>query len=231
MSLSFNSPAMKTLNNKVLYQILRTESVSGNTVEMTELVVGLCESLGATVTQDAVGNLYAVKGSAETYPCVVAHLDTVHEITGEGIELFACGDFLFGMNPVKIEQTGIGGDDKCGIFAALHCLENCNAIKLAFFQDEETGCNGSGNCDLEFFKDCRFIIQADRRGDCDFVTDISGPLSSEEFIKDVSPMLKKHGYKCCNGMMTDVMQLPLPLQPVSSSWKNASLIALQFSRQ
>lgn len=195
------------MNTKTLYQLLGTESESGNTRMMTELVTQLCESLGATVTRDVVGNLYAVKGSAETYPCVVAHLDTVHNITGNGIELFLSGDYIFGMDPETVTQVGVGGDDKCGIYAALYCLEHCDNIKAAFFQDEETGCEGSSACNLKFFKDCRFVLQADRRGTSDFVTDISGPLASKKFISHVSPLLKKYGYKTCSGAMTDVMQL------------------------
>jgi hypothetical protein len=117
------------------------------------------------------------------------------------------GDNVTGMNPVTMEQTGIGGDDKCGIFVALNAMNELPACKAAFFRDEEIGCIGSGKADLEFFKDCRFVLQADRRGNSDFVTDICGPLSSKSFQSDVSPILRAHGYKPCSGAMTDVQEL------------------------
>ena len=60
---------------------------------------------------------------------------------------------------------------------------------------------------MEFFKDCRFVLQADRRGSTDFVTDICGSLSSLEFQQAVSPILERYGYAPCTGMMTDVETL------------------------
>jgi hypothetical protein len=106
-----------------------------------------------------------------------------------------------------MEQTGIGGDDKCGIYAALHCLSSLPCCKVTLFVDEEVGCIGSYTADISFFSDCRFILQADRRGNSDFVTDICGPLSSPAFLAAVSPIICKHGYKPCSGAMSDVMAL------------------------
>jgi tripeptide aminopeptidase len=156
--------------------------------------------------QDKWGNIYLIKGEGP-YPCCVAHMDTVHAITGRGIVVIRYDDKLTGLDPGTMMQTGIGGDDKCGIYAALHCLTNLPACKVALFVDEEIGCLGSSDCDIEFFKDCRFILQADRRGNKDFVEDISGPLSSKRFRRDVAPIIKRFGYAPCKGMMSDVMAL------------------------
>ena len=60
---------------------------------------------------------------------------------------------------------------------------------------------------MSFFKNCRFILQADRRGNADFVTDISGPLSSDRFQRDVKPLLTSHGFRFSHGAMSDVMAL------------------------
>ncbi len=104
-------------------------------------------------------------------------------------------------------QTGIGGDDKCGIYAALRCLHELDHCKVALFTDEEIGCRGSYDADMKFFKDCRYVLQADRRGHADFVTDISGPLASQAFHKALAPYRKLHGLHRCTGAMTDVMAL------------------------
>jgi hypothetical protein len=107
-----------------------------------------------------------------------------------------------------MQQSGIGGDDKVGIYIALKCLEQFENIKVAFFVDEERGCIGSSEADMNFFKDCRFVLQADRRGKGDFITNASGTdLSSAEFQKAVQPYLTLYGFKKERGMMTDVMTL------------------------
>ena len=61
------------------------------------------------------GNIYITKGEAKNYPCVVAHMDTVHKIV-EDLYVLQVGHKLTGFNRIKMEQTGIGGDDKVGIF-------------------------------------------------------------------------------------------------------------------
>jgi len=175
---------------------------------MYNYLLGLGHAEGWEMLSDKVGNLYAVKGKAESYPCAVAHMDTVHRIEKGGILPIVVQGKIFGLNPQTMRQTGIGGDDKCGIWAALHCMRALPVCKAVFFVDEENGCRGSGSCDLTFFKDCRYILQADRRGNNDFVNRISGgDLSSDEFQEAVALIIKRFGYRHSWGAMTDVMQL------------------------
>lgn len=195
------------LNHELLHSILRVESCSGDTHMMEDFIYKTVEQMGIEPACDEVGNIYATKGDAETYPCIVCHTDTVHAVTGDGIVPIIYGSRITGLNPVTMEQTGIGGDDKCGIYAALHCLTSLPACKVAFMVDEEVGCIGASLCDMSFFDDCRYILEADRRGHEDFVTDISGPISSEDFQDAVSNLLVKHKFKHVNGAMTDVMEL------------------------
>ena len=71
---------------------------------------------------------------------------------------------------------------------------------------EEIGCVGSGKADMTFFEDCRFVIEPDRKGHQDLITSISfTSLCSVEFIKDTH--YEKFGYKECDGMMTDILEL------------------------
>ena len=174
---------------------------------MRKFIVEHCQKIKFVVSTDEFGNVYVTKGNADSFACFVAHMDTVHPISGDGIALVSLGDNVTGFNTVTMRQTGIGGDDKCGIYCAIRCLEELPACKAVFFSDEETGCHGSGDCDLSFFADCRFIVSADRRGNDDFVTDISGPLSSKQFLADVKPILKRYGFKHSAGAMADVMEL------------------------
>ena len=60
--------------------------------------------------------------------------------------------------------------------------------------------------DMDFFADCRFVLQCNRKGDSDLVTRISGmDLCSEEFLERVDP--EKYGYRATCGMHTDVYAL------------------------
>jgi len=198
------------INKQLLFKILEIQSHSRQCGDMQNYLFDYVLSKGYEIELDNMDNLYITKGTADTYPCIVAHMDTVHNITKGGIEVahsISNPDVVFGINPDTHRLTGIGGDDKCGIYAALHCLEILPECKVAFFVDEEIGCVGSSQANIDFFNNCRFVIQADRRGNNDFVYDICGPLSSEAFIEDVRPILKKFGYKMVKGMMTDVESL------------------------
>lgn len=77
-------------------------------------------------------------------------------------------------------------------------------MKCAFFVQEETGCIGSGEADMDFFADCRFVLQCDRKGDSDLVTRISGmDLCSEEFLERVNPENTVTGrHAACTRMYT-----------------------------
>ena len=190
-----------------LEKVLSIQTYSGEEWRMFAFIVRECKRLGVDVTQDEHGNLYITKGVSSTYPCIVAHMDSVHKI-GKDLSIIEHNGMLTGFNYVTMQQSGIGGDDKVGIYIALKCLEECDAIKLAFFVDEESGCIGSGEAWMEFFDDCRFVLQADRRGNKDFVVNASGTkLSSKTFKKNVLPILDNLGYAFSDGMMTDVMML------------------------
>lgn len=175
--------------------------------DMIAFVSRKLANLGVPFVVDKVGNIYATKGKADTYPCLAAHLDEVHEAREKGYEVIVVKDeFIIGFNNDKREFNGIGADDKNGIWVCLKCFEKYDNLKCAFFVGEEQGCIGSRQADMKFFDDCRFVIQCDRKGNSDFISNIYGnPLCSSRFIKDAS--LKEHGYKEANGMQTDVQTL------------------------
>lgn len=153
------------------------------------------------------GCIYATKGDAKVYPCAVAHMDTVHDIC-EDLTILQVGHKLTGFNRYTMKQSGIGGDDKVGIYIALECLRHFDNFKVVFYRDEEVGCAGSYDSYMDFFDDVSFVLQADRRGNSDFITRAGGTqLSSKQFKKAMSPILKQYRYSCTDGMMTDVMAL------------------------
>lgn len=190
-----------------LVKVLETQTKSHRQFRLFGLIVREIADIPGCIYYINNGNLYITKGVADGYPCIVAHMDTVHEI-GLDLKALRVGSLITGFNRVTMKQTGIGGDDKVGVFIALECLQKFNELKVAFFRDEETGCEGSYDADISFFVNCNFVLQCDRMGNDDFVINASGvSLSSCEFQDAVSPILNRYGYAFANGMMTDVMAL------------------------
>jgi hypothetical protein len=60
---------------------------------------------------DDFGNLYITKGEVDLYPCIVGHLDTVHNHV-EGFIVKRVGDFVIGFDNYVGEQVGCGADDR-----------------------------------------------------------------------------------------------------------------------
>jgi len=122
---------------------------------------------------DTQGNIYVTKDDGTPkdsnfyYPCVVAHTDTVHEIDSINIKEEMLNNYQ-GEKKLSLKAyndqgkpTGIGGDNKCGVFACLELLKELPNLKASFFVSEETGCHGSKNADEEFFKNVGYAIQFD----------------------------------------------------------------------
>jgi acetylornithine deacetylase/succinyl-diaminopimelate desuccinylase-like protein len=160
----------------------------------------------AKIECDKPGNLYITKGKSTTFPCIVAHMDQVQEKHSKDFIAYEAEDIIIGFSPKHKEQQGLGADDKCGIWISLKCLQKFEALKLAFFVGEEVGCKGSRLANMAFFDDCRFVIEPDRKGAEDLITQIGWtPLCSDDFLKDIG--FKKFGYKETEGMMTDIEAL------------------------
>lgn len=189
-----------------LEQVLKIQSSSYDQYRMFAFLIRTLTDMGVDYYVDN-GNIYAGKGDADHYPCIVAHMDTVHDIV-EDLTPIEIGGKITGFNAVTMEQTGIGGDDKVGIYIALRCLQQFDTIKVAFFRDEEVGCEGSYLADMTFFNDCRFVLQCDRKGNSDFVINGAGTeFSGDEFQRDIEHLLWMHEYTQVYGGMTDVMAL------------------------
>jgi di/tripeptidase len=118
-------------------------------------------------------NVYATKQETSElpedfyFPCVISHTDTVHNIDTINIDEIMLPNAQGEMKPsLKAYNdsnlpTGIGGDDKCGVFACLTLLKELPNLKAAFFVSEETGCHGSRAADPEFFTNVGYGIQFD----------------------------------------------------------------------
>jgi len=159
----------------------------------------------ARVTTDAYGNLYVTKGKSKIYPCIVSHLDIVHQHRAL-FKVFQSDNILFGFDNLVGEQTGVGGDDNCGIYICLELLRIVKNIKILFTLDEEVGMVGAKEVDLSFFNNCSFLGQPDRRSDnVDFINFTNGiPTCDENFTNLIAYELNEYGYQITRGLATDI---------------------------
>jgi tripeptide aminopeptidase len=115
---------------------------------------------GSIVT-DKCNNLYIRKGQAEIVPCVAAHIDTVHPL--RPVEIVQRDGVLFGVDE-RQQRTGIGADDKAGVYICLELLERFDDIAVALFAAEEIGCMGARHAPAAWFKDVGCVIEFDCQG-------------------------------------------------------------------
>lgn len=143
------------------------------------------------------GNFILVHGQAPVM--LIAHLDTVHEQTVRDICLSADKNIL--MSP-----QGIGGDDRCGVFALVKIYQSAK-IKpwLLFTCDEEVGGLGAKQFSLAHqqrqlpteLDDLKFIIELDRKSSRDAVFYRCDNPDFEAYISG-------KGFKFAQGSFSDI---------------------------
>lgn len=139
---------------------------------MIQFIADWCVENNIPYVVDEYGNVYVTKQVSKVdddfvFPCVVSHTDTVHNLdsinvveeiqkNAQKIDKLALKAYNDNGKP-----TGIGGDDKAGIFACLTLLKELPYLKAAFFVSEEVGCIGSRKADKSFFSNVGYAIQFD----------------------------------------------------------------------
>lgn len=147
------------MNKALLQEVLAVPTCYRHTSRMVEWLQNWMITYGVPFYTDALGNIYATKGTANGfYPAVCAHTDSVHSIQKMNVvEEHGC----FVAYSDDHTRIGLGGDDKAGIYVCLELLLALPALKAAFFVDEEIGCLGSKQADPEFFADVGYCIEFD----------------------------------------------------------------------
>lgn len=157
---------------------------------------------------DKFGNLYVTKGKGN-YPCIVAHLDSVHDDIPNR-KIVKVEDFIVAFDCDTGCQVGCGADDKVGVAIAIEMFRKNKNIKLFFPVDEEIGAAGSKNCDISFFDDCCFIIQPDRNmyEQKDYINFTNGiSVTSVEFDNEIQDILDRYEYVKAHGTFTDIGEI------------------------
>ena len=123
---------------------------------------------------------------------LVAHMDTVHRDLPKRIVY--CGDNVS-------SPQGIGGDDRCGVYAILQLIKK-HKCSVLFCEDEEIGCVGTGKfLKTELAKSLvgtfNYIIELDRKGSKDAVFyDCDNP--------DFEDFITREFYDTSFGSMSDI---------------------------
>jgi len=208
------------MNIDFLKEILSLPSISSNESMVRDYILEFAENNQILSTVDHKGNVYLTKGSekmtsGEYYPCVVSHMDTVHRshieyiINKERLDIVEDDGKLTARHPNTDKQTGIGGDDKCGVYVCLEMFNKFDVLKGAFFVEEEIGMRGSREADDKFFENVGYAIQFDAPSD-NWISEVcSGvKLFDQEFKEEITQTLNESGYtKFSIDPFTDVNQL------------------------
>jgi len=208
-----------------LRDVLSIPSVSKREDRVIEFVLDFCQKNNLNYHIDEKRNIYVQKGSVnkdEYFPCVISHMDTVHSdqthLVDKNINLSILeliSEFsdnvpvLVAYDPITKLKTGIGGDNKCGVYVCLRLLEELENIKIAFFVEEEIGMLGSSSLDHNFFEDVGYALQPDAPTNNWFSKTCSGhKLWTEEFFSAVENVLVDYDINnISRDPFTDVVQL------------------------
>ena len=126
-------------------------SPSGREGKMAKFIIEELKRMEIPFRQDRYGNIYAVKGNRESYPCVVAHMDEVHRRkTGSYAAHLVADSMIVGYDHKRKRMTGIGADDKNGIWICLKCLEDCKTVKMCLLR------TGGGGMHRQ--QPCRYVL-------------------------------------------------------------------------
>jgi len=157
-------------DKQLLKEVLSVPTKTYKEGMMVEFICNWLQENNIPHFVDEMMNVYATKQTGENveyFPCVVSHTDTVHNLDSINV---VEEQLLNAQNEEKLSfkayndhgrPTGIGGDDKCGVFACMKMLQETNDIKAAFFVAEETGCHGSIKADEGFFSNVGYVIEFD----------------------------------------------------------------------
>ena len=210
---------------------------------MVKYITSVLDNIeGVSYYLDHKMNVYATKGKlpeGKYYPMFIAHTDTVHELQDKIVvkEEYLRKPNTFGKSYDDTEYlslkgyledgtpTGIGGDDKVGIFIAIELLKTLNYCKVGLFVSEETGCIGSSQCDLSFLEDVGYAIQFDCPGDhliTEYCSGVQLYQKNGEFINKILPIFSK-------AMGCDIDQQSHPYTDVSQIKLKCDFSCINFS--
>ena len=196
----------------LLKQILAVPTCSRQEDRMVAFLIEHVRQRGAArcgeIVVDEWNNVFIRKGRADYFPCVAAHIDTVQPL--RPVQIVQQNGILFGVDELA-RRTGIGADDKAGVFVCLELLERCQNIAVALFAAEEVGSLGAKHAPAAWFEGVGCVIEFDcpGRGLASYTSGGERLFANDgEFIQTAAPVLQAHGLtRFQHHPFTDVMAL------------------------
>jgi len=121
---------------------------------------------------------------------IVAHLDTIYEISPKNVSYDEKKQLISA-------RGGLGGDDRCGVFAILKILEELSPCVLFTEQEEVGGLGAKKVVEKLKIPKVKYIIELDRHGNNDCVFYDCGNL---DFIK----YIESFGFETTYGIFSDI---------------------------
>lgn len=205
------------VNLKLLKRLYLINRPTGEESGMISFILNYCYKIPKlTFETDSAQNLFITKNTTnpDIYPCVVAHMDSVHNFHSER-DLVVSGNIIRAVYAKTNLMSGLNADDSNGILVALQLLETLPNLKVLFTTGEEFGGVGAYKAadNLAFFSDVSYLVQADRRGNSDLIIFTNGlQTASPKFVSDISSVTDLYGYKEARGTFTDIGVLAEELQ-------------------
>jgi len=186
------------MRTELLKQLLAVQTYYGQEHRVIEFLLSYAALHSIKAWSDEFGNVYFQKGTVTdplNFPCVCAHMDSVHAIRSQPIDIREHGAKLYAVDSNN-RPTGCGGDDKAGIFICLELFEKFDTLKGCFFVSEEIGCIGSRRSDPLFFLDVGYVLEFDSPCNDILTYTCDGTQLFEDdgvFINTLLPVLEAHG--------------------------------------
>lgn len=141
------------------------------------------------------GFLYAIPRKNPISVLMVAHLDTVHKEPVKEIHK----QKLVDGNTHVFSPQGIGGDDRCGVWAIMKLVQKGDRPYILFCEDEEIGNVGARK--FKHKPPVKYMVELDRRGNKDAVFYSN---DNREFIKWIT---EQTGFEEEHGSCSDISTL------------------------
>ena len=200
------------MQHNLLEQLLAVPSYSGREHRMVEFLLEHVRERGAercgVAWSDGWNNVYIRKGHLEPVPLVCAHIDTVFDWAK--VKIAQKDGMLMGFDR-NGRRSGIGADDRCGVYICLELLERFDNIAVALFAQEEIGYIGARYADTGFFGQVGYALEFDAPATGLVSYSAGGQRLFENagrFIQTAMPVLERFGFvQFQNHPFTDVTGL------------------------
>lgn len=199
--INIDNPKIETLVHKELGKVNLVGFQYILQATQTNLMTYLTTSLeGFYKKQNIVTTFDYVYCKGELPILLVCHLDTKHAAIPEKI-------FIDSENKTLWCPNGIGGDDRCGVYAALNVISYIGKGKkmpyILFTTDEEIGCYGAKQAAKDLKEDCKYfkyLLEMDRHGGTEVVFYNTTDEKFQKYIIDF-------GFTKEKGMSSDIVYL------------------------